>query len=242
VIPGYSYKTEDRDRLVEKFLPLVNRIAGRLAMGLPSHIDRGDLVGSGVLGLLDAIEKHDASKGPLKNYVALRIRGAMLDDLRKMSWLPRNLQQKSKEIEAAHARLRARLLREPGDSELAEDMGIGLGELSRLMAYINQKTVLSVEEYLFPGTAGGKRVEGRLTDEDPDSNPEHSMLKKEQFAKLSGALSALSEREQLILHLYYREELTLREIGQVLDIGESRVCQLHGRAMLKLRGEMRGWQ
>jgi RNA polymerase sigma factor for flagellar operon FliA len=239
-IPGYSYKTEDRDRLVEKFLPLVNRIANRLAMGLPSHIDRGDLVGSGVLGLLDAIERYDATKGPLKNYVALRIRGAMLDDLRKMSWLPRNLLQKSREIEAAYNLLRARLLREPGDNELAEELGIDPAELSRLLAYINQKSVVSVEEYLFPGTGGEKKVEERLADDDPDSNPEESLLKKEQTDKLAAALASLSEREQLILHLYYREELTLREIGRVLDIGESRVCQLHGRAMLKLRARMGG--
>ncbi len=240
-LTGYGYQVENREILVEKFLPLVNRIANRLAMGLPSHIDRGDLVGSGVLGLLDALDRYDASKGPLKNYVALRVRGAMLDELRKMSWLPRNLLQKAKEIEGAYATLRARLLREPNDTELAEELGIDTVELSRLMAYINQKAVISLEEYLFAGAGGDKKVEEKLADEDLDSCPENRLLKQEQLDRLSAALSTLTEREQLILHLYYREELTLREIGLVLDIGESRVCQLHSRAMLKLRARMRGW-
>jgi RNA polymerase sigma factor FliA len=234
-LQSYKYRIENREQIIEKLLPLVKRIAGRLALGLPPQVDKDDLIGSGILGLLDALDKYNPAKGPLKNYVALRVRGAMLDDLRKMSWLPRNLLLKAKQIESASATLRGSLVREPSADELAAHLEIDTAELSRLMAYINQKAVISLEEYLFSGTEGEKQTLDYIADSSADNSPEQIMLKKDQMEKLERALNTLTEREQLILNLYYREELTLKEIGQTLDITESRVCQIHGNVMLKLR-------
>ncbi|UNC91765.1 FliA/WhiG family RNA polymerase sigma factor [Candidatus Contubernalis alkaliaceticus] len=236
---GYKNSIENRDSYIEKFLPLVNRMAGRLALGLPSHVDRDDLVGSGIMGLLDALEKYNPSKGPMKNYVALRIQGTMLDHLRKMSWLPRTLISKLKEVESAYTQLRGELLREPTEMEVAYQLGLEIKDLSSIMAHVNQKSLLSIDEYLFVGDEGEKKLSDLLPDNKIENNPEESLTEKEKKERLAKAIEGLTEREQLVLHLYYREELTLREIGNILGVSESRVSQLHGRAMVKLRQQLK---
>ncbi len=236
---GYAVQDTSREEMIKKFLPLVSRMANRLAMGLPDHVDRNDLVSSGIMGLLDALEKYNPTKGPLKKYVPLRIKGAMLDELRKMSWLPRSLLSKTREVEKAHAILSANLERTPSEEELAAYLKISTKEIGTLLAQINSKSLVHLEEYLFAGDENAGKVEEYISDKSDWVNPEANLLKKEKLNMLAGAIETLSEREQLILHLYYQEELTLKEVGQVLDISESRVSQIHSRIMLKLRHQLK---
>ncbi|MBS4021271.1 MAG: FliA/WhiG family RNA polymerase sigma factor [Dethiobacter sp.] len=236
---GYAMLDGSREEIIKKFLPVVGRIASRLAMGLPGHVDRDDLVSSGIMGLLDALEKYNPAKGPLKNYIPLRVKGAMLDELRKMSWLPRSLLSKTREVEKSNSVLSAALGRSPSEEELAAHMKISTQELYTLLAQINSKSLVYLEEYLFAADENAMKVEEYLSDQSEWVNPEASLIKKEQEGKLAGAVDTLSEREQLILHLYYQDELTLKEIGQVLDISESRVSQIHSRIMLKLRHQLK---
>ncbi len=232
-------QNENRDEAIARFLPMVKRMANRLAMGLPSHIDRDDLVGSGILGLLDALDKYNPAKGPQKNYVALRIQGAMLDNLRKMSWLPRSLIAKAKRIETAYAFLRGKLKREPSEDELAGYLEVEKKEINDILANISRKSLLSLEEFLFNGEEGAKKVEDFVAATAEEAFPAEIIIKREEKEALIRSIANLTEREQLILHLYYREGLTLKEIGQVLEVTESRVSQLHGRIMLKLRQQLR---
>lgn len=235
---GYAAQGITREEMIEKFLPLVNRIANRLAIGLPAHVDRGDLISSGIMGLMDALAKYNPSKGPMQKYIPLRIRGAMVDELRKMSWLPRSLMTKTREVDQAYASLCAILGRTPSEAELATRLNMGSDEVNMLLAQINTKSLVHLEDYLFSSDGRGKKVEDSLQDSSDWANPEANILQKEMENRLAEAIDTLPEREQLILHLYYREELTLKEIGQVLDVSESRVSQIHSRIMLTLRNRL----
>ncbi len=234
---SYSLKTakSNADELVEKYLPLVAKIAHRLAMGLPDHVDKDDLISSGTLGLLDAVEKYDPTKGALQKYVPLRIRGAMLDELRKMSWLPRSLMTKTREVEKAQADLSGELGRTPTEEELAVHLDVSPKEMSLILAEINTRALLHLEGYLFSHEEGEKKVMDFIPDTNEWSDPEGMVTKKEGSELLSAAIEQLGERDQLVLHLYYQEEMTLKDIGEVLEISESRVSQIHSRIMLKLR-------
>ncbi len=236
---GYATQDALSEEMVKKFLPLVSRMANRLAMGLPDHVDRNDLVSSGIMGLLDALEKYNPTKGPIKKYVPLRIKGAMVDELRKMSWLPRSLLSKIREVEKGHAVLCSNLGRTPSEEELASHLKISKKEMNTLLAQINSKSLVHLEEYLFAGDENSRKIEEYIADKSDFVNPEATLIKKEQSELLAGAIDTLHEREQLILHLYYRDELTLKEIGQALDISESRVSQIHSRIMLKLRHKLK---
>jgi RNA polymerase sigma factor FliA len=239
---SYTYAVDEskREKLIEKFLPLVARIAGRLAMGLPDHVDKDDLISSGTMGLMDAIEKYNPSKGPFQTYVPLRIKGAMLDELRKMSWLPRSVIAKSREFEKAQAVLTQNLGRSPTEDEMANHLEISKKELNLLMAQINTRSLVHLESYLFSSSEGEKRLEDYLPETRDWADPEEILLKNERTAELAEAIKRLNEREQLVLSLYYHEELTLREIGDVLSVSESRVSQIHARIMVKLRQNMGG--
>lgn len=212
--------------LAVRYLPLVRLHAGRLAMGLPSHVNREDLVQSGVLGLMEALQRFDPSRGvSFETFAGRRIRGAMLDELRRLCWLPRSLVSRMRQLDEAHAALAARLGREPAEEELAAEMGLEPAELRKLTAQVNNCALLSLEEALFaiPANPG------------PETFTLETMAGEEEKERLAAAVEALPERLRLLLSLYYREELTLKEIGMVLGISESRVCQLHARAIAKLR-------
>ncbi|MCR3921379.1 MAG: FliA/WhiG family RNA polymerase sigma factor [Firmicutes bacterium] len=235
----YATQGATRDEMIEKFLPMVNRIANRLAIGLPAHVDRGDLVSSGVMGLLDALEKYDTSKGSIKNYVPLRVKGAMIDELRKMSWLPRSLLSKIRQVEKSYSLLSATLGRVPSEEELASHLNVSRKEMGMLLAQINTKTLVHLEEYLFSGDENSVKVGDYIYDHSEWVNPEANLLKKEQQSRLAEAVDTLPEREQLILHMYYKDELTLKEIGEILEISESRVSQVHSKIMVTLRHKLR---
>ena len=234
-----THRDNFNEETVNKFLPLVSRMASRLAMGLPAHVDKDDLISSGIMGLLDALEKYNPAKGPLQKYIPLRVKGAMVDELRKMSWLPRSMLAKSREVEKAYATLSATLGRMPEEGELAAYLSVDIADLRVLLGQINNKSLVHLEDFLFNGEEQNKKLEEYISDNSAWVNPEASLLKQEQEHMLSAAIELLPEREQLILHLYYRDELTLKEIGQVLDISESRVSQVHSRIMLKLRCQLK---
>jgi len=199
----------ERERILMDELPQVRYIARRIHERLPRHVPFEDLVHAGVLGLIDALGKFDQSKHvQFSSYAKFRIRGAILDSLRELDWSPRELRRKGREVEAAYAQLSARLGRTPGENDLAREMGIPLEELQALLAELDSLEISSL------------RVES------PHSG-------KEEL--LAAAIAELPEKEQRVLSLYYFEELTMKEVGAVLGIGESRVSQIHSLAMVRLR-------
>ena len=222
---GKKKEREIRDKLVEHYLPMVNLIAGRLAISLPAHIERDDLISSGFFGLLDAVDRYDVSRGnKFETYAGTRIRGSMLDYLRSKDWIPISLRARIKEYEKAVARLESTLGRVPTDDETAEELGISVQDLHRIEMEINVSTVVPLEDYL--------RQETEYSTSDPTASIEKQELKK----SLAKAIDKLSEKERIVISLYYFEELTLREIGMILHLTEARICQIHSKAVMRLRG------
>lgn len=222
---GKKKDREIRDKLVEHYLPMVNLIAGRLAISLPAHIERDDLISSGFFGLLDAVDRYDVSRGnKFETYAGTRIRGSMLDYLRSKDWIPISLRARIKEYEKAVARLESTLGRVPTDEETAGELGITVQDLHRIEMEINVSTVVPLEDYL--------RQETEYSTSDPTAGIEKQELKK----SLAKAIDKLSEKERIVISLYYFEELTLREIGMILHLTEARICQIHSKAVMRLRG------
>ena len=218
--------TEVRDQLVEQYLPLVNIIAGRLAIGLPSHVDRDDLISSGFFGLLDAIERYDYARGnKFETYAGVRIRGAMLDYLRSKDWLPVSMRQKIRKYEQTVAELEGQLGRPATDAELADELGLAAKDLQALVTQLNVATIIPLEEYVHAETP-------QIGEMDPQEMVERNELKN----ILAGAIDKLPDKEKTVVSLYYYEELTLKEISLVLHLSEARISQLHTKAVFRLRG------
>lgn len=235
------FKTRDeesRNALVEEYLSLVKQVAGRLSMGLPPHVDEEDFVASGVIGLLEALERYNPSfEVDFKTFATWRIRGAMLDELRKLSWSPRSLYQRSRRLQEAEQMLGHRLGRDPSIEELAEELGWTPSAVEQIYAQMNSQAVVSLEALLYTPPAQDGADEPYLSG-GPFISPEESLDKQERRALLEQAIEGLSERERLVLALYYKEELTLKEIGKVLEVSTARVSQLHARAIRKLKEKM----
>lgn len=226
-----------RDRLVLHYAPLVKYVAGRVGTGLPTHVDNGDLVQSGIFGLVDAIEKFDPDRGwKFETYAMQRIRGAILDDLRSQDWVPRVVRSRARAIERALERLGARLHRYPTDIELAEELGIGLTELRDLYGQLQLTSVVALEDLIGAGKGTGSVAE-TLPDEEA-VDPVSVLVDKDNRRQLAEAIEQLAERDRVVVSLYYFESLTLAEIGKVLGVTESRVSQLHTRAVLRLRAKL----
>lgn len=218
--------TEVRDQLVEQYLPLVNIIAGRLAIGLPSHVDRDDLISSGFFGLLDAIERYDYARGnKFETYAGVRIRGSMLDYLRSKDWLPVSMRQKIRKYEQTVTELEGQLGRPATDAELADELGIAAKDLQALVTQLNVATIIPLEEYVHAETP-------QIGEMDPQEMVERNELKN----ILAGAIDKLPDKEKTVVSLYYYEELTLKEISLVLHLSEARISQLHTKAVFRLRG------
>jgi RNA polymerase sigma factor FliA len=228
-----------RDSLVEQYAPLVKYVAGKVAANLPSSVEYDDLVGYGVFGLFDAIEKYDPDKGvKFKTYAVTRIRGAMYDHLREMDWVPRSVRQKAKEIEQAVMMLEARLGRPASDSEIAVSMGLNEEEFSRLMGKISSTVILSLNDIWSPGSESEKLCIGESIESPRSLNPDSAIEKQEIRRVIKRAINELPEKEKKVLVLYYYENLTLREIGQILDVTESRISQLHTKAVIRLKAKL----
>jgi RNA polymerase sigma factor for flagellar operon FliA len=226
---------EVREKLIIEYAPLVKIVAGRLSMYLGYNVEYDDLVGYGVFGLIDAIDKFDYGKGiKFETYASLRIRGTVLDQIRKMDWIPRSLRQKQKKIDAAMNKLELELGRPATDEELAKEIGISEDELLNWQGQANVTNVISLDEFV--DTSGEKNVEsvGVNTFETPEEVIEKDELKK----LLAESLETLTDREKKVILLYYYEELTLKEISLVLEVSESRISQLHTRALQKMKTKL----
>ena len=231
-----------RDRLILTYAPLVKYVAGRLGSGLPAHVDEGDLVSYGLLGLIGAIERYDPERDmKFETYAISRIKGAIIDELRSLDWVPRSVRARAREIERAIAELERRLHRAPTDEEIAAKLGITTDELENSLTDISRSSMAALDELWSVHTGGGDSVALIDTIEDPTpTDPEGSLEQTEMREALGEAIARLPEREKLVVTLYYYEELTLREIGEVLGVTESRVSQLHTKAILRLKARLSG--
>ncbi len=212
--------------LISHYLPLVGLHAGRLAVNLPPNVSREDLAQAGVLGLMEALQRFDPLRGfKFETFASQRIRGAMLDELRRLSWLPRSLIRQMRELDGATQALATKLGRDPEDGELADELGISVTELQKIISQIHGRSLLSLEDTLFAHPS----VEG------PENDILGRMIDEEEKEQLAAAVESLPERQRLLLSLYYKDELTLKEIGVILGVSESRVCQLHAQVITRLR-------
>jgi RNA polymerase sigma factor for flagellar operon FliA len=238
--PGGPLPPEERERLILDYSPLIRYIAGRIAMRLPAHLSLDDLISAGILGLIDAVDKYDSSrKAKFKTYAEYRIRGAIIDELRAMDWVPRSVRRKAQQLETAFQTLTNDLGREPHDEEVAEYLAIDLESYYTMVnetAGVGLFSIVDTAEGLaqfMPGTL----VDNALKD-DADSPAEH-LDKNEIKEVIARAIEKLTEQEQMVISLYYYDELTMKETGKVLDYTESRICQIHSKAMMKLRAKLR---
>jgi RNA polymerase sigma factor for flagellar operon FliA len=223
-----------REQIVKKYIPLVKYIASRVIIGKTKYIEYDDMVGYGMLGLMDAINKFDESKGmKFSTYASIRVKGAMIDEIRRNSPISKGAMDKLNKYNKAIEELQRRFLREPTNQEIAKEMNLTTNELSDIEGYINYISVTSLEDILY-SEDDDMPIMGTVKDEKSPS-PERTLEEKEEIEYLIKAIDTLNEKDKTVLSLYYYERFTLKEIGKVLEVSESRVCQLHSRAIIHLR-------
>ena len=226
---------EIREQIILEYAPLVKLVAGRLSMYLGYNVEYDDLVGYGVFGLIDAIDKYDNMKAvKFETYASLRIRGAILDQIRKMDWIPRTIRQKQKKIDAAMKAIEAEKGRAATDEEIAGELGISADEYTGWQSQMKITVVVSLDEFL----EGGSEVPSLQSTQHRYDEPEDVIEKDELKKKLAEALELLTEKEKKVILLYYYEDLTLKEISNILAVSESRISQLHTRALQKMKAKM----
>jgi RNA polymerase sigma factor for flagellar operon FliA len=229
-----------RERLILHYSPLVKYVAGRVGVGLPPNVEQGDLVSYGIFGLIDAIEKFDLDRAiKFETYAINRIRGAIIDELRSIDWIPRSVRSKARDVERAYQALEAKLQRTPTEPEVAEQMGVTLDELHAIFNQVSFVNVVALDELMNSSADRGDK--GTLGDTLEDKNapdPMGAFESEETKVILAQAIQGLPEREKIVVTLYYYEGLTLAEIGQVLGVTESRICQMHTKAVLQLRARL----
>ncbi len=232
-----------REHLILNYSPLVKYVAGRMSTSLPQTVDTADLVSYGLFGLIDAIEKFDIGRGiKFETYAIARIKGAIIDELRSMDWVPRSVRSRAREIENAYIVLENRLRRAPSDAEVAEEMGITRDELGEILSKLSYTSVVSFEE-LWVGGDRDERTDAVASIPDHSADDPVSMFESVEMRDiLTGAIERLPERERIVIALYYYEGLTLKEIGRVLGVTESRISQLHTKAVLRLRARLHSAQ
>ena len=235
-----SAAREARDKLIVHYSPLVKYVAGRVSVGLPQNVDQADLVSYGIFGLIDAIDKFDTGRNiKFETYAIARIKGAIIDELRSIDWVPRSVRAKARSVEKAYTKLEAAQGRTPTDAEVAEEMGISERDLQNTFNQISFIGLVALDEVLSIG--GGERGEATTlgdTIADRGQSPVAAFEVEEMKQILASAINRLGEREKIVLTLYYYEGLTLAEIGEVLGVTESRVCQIHTKAIFQLRSKM----
>ncbi|HWD07996.1 MAG TPA: RNA polymerase sigma factor WhiG [Actinomycetota bacterium] len=229
-----------RDKLILQYSPLVKYVAGRVSSGLPANIEQADLVSYGIFGLIDAIEKFEPGRGnKFETYAISRIRGAIIDELRAIDWVPRSVRYKAREIEKAIAKLESELNRVPTDPEIAGQMGISVSELRSLYQQISFVSLVALDELMTVGGEKGDSMPLIETLQDTGTADPVAAFESEEMKRiLLEAINKLPDREKIVVTLYYYEGLTLAEIGQVLGVTESRICQMHTKAVLQLRSRM----
>lgn len=229
-----------RERLILHYTPLVKYVAGRVGVGLPQNIEQADLVSYGIFGLIDAIEKFDLERAiKFETYAISRIRGAIIDELRALDWIPRSVRSKAREVERAYATLEGELHRTPSEAEVADHLGIALGDLHHIFSQVSYVNVVALDEMLsVGGEKGDKLTLGDTLEDHRAEDPVLAFEGEETKFLLAGAINQLPEREKIVVTLYYYEGLTLAEIGKVLGVTESRICQMHTKAVLQLRAKL----
>ncbi len=232
----YPTETMDRNALVDRHVPLVKRIAYHLMGRLPADVQVDDLIQAGVVGLLEAARHYDATQGAsFETYAGIRIRGAMLDEVRRSDWTPRSVHRNARRVSEAVRLVENREGREAHPHEVAEELGVGVEEYQRMVRDSVSSRVLSFEDIFEPESEGENRLRGN------EPAPLECLQEDDFREGLAREVDRLPEREKLVMSLYYDDELNLREIGEVLGVTESRVCQLHGQALTRLRARMSDW-
>jgi RNA polymerase sigma factor FliA len=230
-----------RERLVVAYAPLVKFVAGRTGARLPSHVDQADLISYGMIGLIEAMERFQPDRQiRFETFAIQRIRGAILDELRSLDWVPRSVRTRARDIEKANSQLENELGRAPTDEELAEHLNMSEDELQEALLEISNSSILALEELWMTPDASGDKLALLDTIEDENApDPQAALDTSEVRDRLAEAIQDLPERETLVVALYYFENLTLREIGEVLGVTESRVSQLHSKAVLRFRSRLK---
>src|ERR687891_273528 len=230
-----------RDALILHYSPLVKYVAGRVAVGLPANVEQADLISYGIFGLMDAIEKYEPERGiKFETYAISRIRGAIIDELRAIDWVPRSVRFKAREVEKAYASLENKLKRPPSDAEIADEMDVSIEELNHIYTQLSTVSLIALDELTsVEGVKGDKMSLLETLEDTKTAGPMESFESVEMKEILSDAVNRLPEREKKVVTFYYFVGLTLAEIGQVLGVTESRVCQIHTKAVLALRTKIK---
>ena len=232
--------TENREEVIKRYSPMIKYVANRIAMRLPPHIEVDDLISVGVLGLMDAITKYDSSRGAkFKTYAEFRVRGAILDELRSMDWVPRSIRQKASQVDKVVQGLQAKLRRQPEDEEVAKEMGLSLDQFHETLNETKSIPIFSLEDLGIAKESGDQQSLLDCLAGKADADPQTQIRLVELKEIIAKAIDALPEKERLMVSLYYYEELTMKEIGAVLDITESRVSQIHSKAVYRLRTKLK---
>ena len=227
-----------RERLILQYSPLVKYVAGRVSVGLPSSVEHGDLTSYGMFGLIDAIEKFDVEKGfKFETYAIARIKGAIIDELRSIDWIPRSVRAKARAVEKALTTLEAQLGRTPTEEELAAALELSVGELRQMLAKVSLTSLVALDES-FAGEDSDRQALVDTLSDPKAHDPQDSFAQRELRSLLNEAVNRMPEREKTVIVLYYFEGMTLSQIGEVLSVTESRVCQLHTKAVLGLRAKV----
>ena len=229
-----------RDQLILNYSPLVKYVAGRVAVGLPANIEQADLISYGIFGLIDAIDKYDRGRNiKFETYAISRIRGAIIDELRAIDWVPRSVRYKAREVEKAYAALENKLKRPPSDAEIAEEMDISIDDLNHIYTQLSSVSLIALDELMsIEGDKGDKLSLLETLEDTKTAGPMEAFESEEMKEILVTAINRLPEREKKVITFYYFAGLTLAQIGEVLGVTESRVCQIHTKAVLGLKGKI----
>jgi RNA polymerase sigma factor for flagellar operon FliA len=232
-------KTEYRDELIVQYLYLVKWVVGRVGSGLPPHVKLDDLYSSGVTGLVRAVEKYDASRNrKFESYAVLLIKGAIIDEMRELDWIPRSIHQKANQIASTQQKLQQELGRDPTDEELSSRMGINADELGELLTRVRPAILVSLNGEVSNADEESTQLCERIADVRAETSFE--IAERNEYAQLlADAIDTLPDQERRVLTLYYYEELMLKEIGKIMGVSESRVSQIHSKALIKLRTRLR---
>ena len=230
-----------KEQIVLEHTPLIRYIVNRIAVRLPSHIDLDDLHNTGVIGLMDAIEKYDPEKNcKFKTYAEFRIKGAILDQLRSLDWVPRSVRQKGRRLERAYGEVEQRLGRSASEDEVADSLGLQLDKLQELINQVRGISLVNLEEIRGGGSEGDRNGSYADIIEDVNAENPYSTLKLQEMRSIvADTIATLPEKERLVISLYYYEDLNMKEIGNILGITESRVCQIHTKSVLRLRSKLK---